>query len=187
MKISFLASTSAPTPYTEYYSDIINYLTRQGHLVNHLLSFTEKTIGDWDKEKRENAFINFYKSIRESELAIAECSFPSFNVGYEISHALQHEKEVIILRSTDSGIPVTSYDLLYSDKKVCIYEYNKNNLLSIIHEALEFNTPKRYIKFNILFSPTMIARLNLISKKKNLPKSVYIRELIEKSLALEDL
>jgi len=161
MKIAFLTSTSAPTPYKEYYITIINYLTRQGHNISH--------------------------SIKESDLVIAECSSPSINIGYEISHALQEEKEIIILKSKESGISFTISDPLFNDRNICIYEYDKNNLLSILKEALEYNTPKKYQKFNVLFSPQMVAKLNLISKKKNLPKSVYIRDLIEKSLTLEDM
>lgn len=161
MKITVLASISAPTPYKEYYTAIINYLARQGHNISH--------------------------SIKESDLVIAGCSFPSINIEYEISHALQEEKEVIILKSKESGISFKISDPLFNDKNICIYEYEKNNLLSVLKESLEYNTPKKYQKFNVLFSPQMVAKLNLISKKKNLPKSVYIRELIEKSLTLEDM
>ncbi len=187
MKIAFLTSTSAPTPYREYYSIIINYLIRKGYNVSHTLLITQELIDGLDKERRENIFFNFYKDIKESDLVIAECSIPSTNIGYEISHALQNEKEVIILKSTEENIKSSSDDFLYYDKKVTIYEYNKNNLLSTLKEALEFNTPPKYKKFNVLFTPNMVAKLNLVSKKKNLPKSVYIRELIEKSLILEEL
>jgi len=38
-----------------------------------------------------------------------------------------------------------------------------------------------------LFSPEIIAKLNTISKKKNVPKSVYIRQLIEDDLASENI
>lgn len=163
MKISFLTSTSAPTPYKEYYSVIINYLIRRGHSVSHILSMNEK---------KEDLFFNFYKDIRESDLVIAECSFPSINIGYEISLSLQEEKEVIILKSKESGISFKISDPLFNDKNICIYEYDKNNLFSVLKEALGYNTPKKYRKFNVLFSPAMVAKLNHISKKKNLPKSV---------------
>lgn len=165
MKITFLTSTSHTSPYKENYSIIINYLTLRDH----------------------NVFTNFYDSIRKSDLVIAECSYPSINIGYEIAYALQHEKEVIILKSNDSDSQITNSDLPHSHKNAHIYTYNKYNILSTLKNALEYNSPKKYKKFNVLFSPTMIAKLNHISQKKNLPKSVYIRGLIEKSLALEEL
>lgn len=160
MKISFIASASAPKPYKEYYSIIINYLTRHGH--------------------------NIIQSTNESDLIIAECSFPDINIGYEIAYAIQYEKEVIILKSKESKMTIAT-DTFYSDKNIYIYEYDQTNILSTIKEALEFSAPQKYKKFNILFSPRMIARLNLISKKKNLPKSVYIRQIIEKSLSRENM
>lgn len=186
MKIAFLASVYATPIYKNYYTTIINYLIQKRHSVNHLLSYSEESLSLWNQEKKENLFFNFYKKIRESDLAIAECSYPNINVGYQISHAIQHEKEIIILKSADSNLPINS-GVLYSDKNSYIYNYNKSTLLPILKEALEFNAPRKYKKFNVLFAPDMVAKLNLISKKKNLPKSVYIRQLIEKSLAMEEL
>lgn len=186
MKIAFLASIYATLPYKEHYFAIIDYLSKHGHSVSHLLSVGQTFTG-WSQEKKEDLLTNFYKSIRQCDLAIAECSFPSINIGYEISHAIQHEKEIIILKSIDKDLPAVISDTLYSDKNPYIYEYNKNTLFPILKEALQFNAPKKYKKFNVLFTPNMTAKLNLISKKKNLPKSVYIRQLIEKNLAMEEL
>jgi hypothetical protein len=187
VKIAFLAPIYATVPYRGNYSSIIDYLAKQGHSVNHLLSITQQALASYNQENKDKLILNFHKNIRQCDLAIAECSIPSINVGYEISLAIHHEKEVIILKSIEPETAVTSSNLLCPDKNAYIYEYNKTNLISTLKEALQFIAPKKHKKFNLLFTPAMTDRLNYISRKKNLPKSVYIRQLIEENLALEEL
>jgi hypothetical protein len=135
MKIAFLVSLQAYPEYNENYTTILDNLIKQGHTVHHLLSFSEKTISNLSHGKKESIFINFYKAIRESDLIVAECSFPSINIGYEICHALQHEKQVIILQSNDQDLPFRS-TLLYTDKNSYVYTYTKKTLPSILKKAI---------------------------------------------------
>jgi len=141
MKIVFLAAVNAPTTNKEYYAAINNHLTKQKHKVYHLLMLTENILNTWTLEKKEGIFYNFYKMIRESDIVIAECSSPSTNLGFEISHAIQHGKTVIILQATDLEDTIT-YKFLYTDKNAYIYKYQKETLLQILDEAIELHTAK---------------------------------------------
>jgi 2'-deoxynucleoside 5'-phosphate N-hydrolase len=185
MKIAFLAPIEATTQYKQQYTAIIEYLTKVGHSVVHALSVTSETLGSWTEEQRAEYFSAFYTKIVKCDLIIAECSYPSVHVGFEISYAIQQGKEIIMLKSKDSLPDVMTSDQLNLNKNIYIYEYERENLFAIIREALECNPIKKYQKYNVLFPTEMVNKLNQISKKKNLPKSVYIRQLLEKGLAME--
>jgi hypothetical protein len=187
MNIAFLAPIETQDQHKQHNTTIIDFLIDSGHNVMHALSVTEKTITAWDQEKREEYFNTFYTKIGKSDAVIAECSLPSVHVGYQISYAVQQDKEVIMLKLKNSSNEIITSDSLNLHKKIWIYEYTKETLFTILKEALECNPVQKYKKYNVLFPTEMITKLNQISKKKNLPKSVYIRQLLEKGLASEEI
>ncbi|MEK7570726.1 MAG: hypothetical protein AAB553_00495 [Patescibacteria group bacterium] len=178
MKIVFLASIEGIKEYKDTYLAIIDYLQRKNHTVEHTLSVTEEILLSWSLQKREMFFAAFHKEITKADLVIAECSLPSITLGYEISSAVQQGKEVIALKSSSSIYQISQTDPLYSNKNIYIYEYTIPSLGRIIHEALQLTHNEPYKKFNILLPVPMAAKLTMVTKNKNLPKSVYIRNLI---------
>jgi hypothetical protein len=180
MKIAFLAPIETASPNRKQHIAIVDYLTKAGHSVDHALSVTAETLSVWDEEKRAEYFSAFYSRIGKCDIVIAECTYPSVHVGFEISHAIQQGKEVIVLKAKNAIPDVMTSDQLNLNKNMYIYEYTPDTLFSMIKEALECNQ-----KYNVLFPTEMVNKLNEISKKKNLPKSVYIRQLLEKGLAAE--
>lgn len=186
MRIAFLAPIQASLPYKQRYTTIIDYLIRQTHSVVHALSVSETTLATWNPEKRDEYFQNFYAKIGKCDLVIAECSIASVHVGYEISSAIQQGKEVIVLRSQEDKQALPLLDPLYLHKNIFTYEYRLDNLLSTVKMALEYNPAQKFKKYNILFPTDMVIRLNDIAKRKNLPKSVYIRQLLEEGLKTEE-
>ncbi|MBA3724556.1 MAG: hypothetical protein H0W89_06775 [Candidatus Levybacteria bacterium] len=187
MKIAFLAPIESNIQYRQQYMAIIDYLIKTGHSVTHALSVTSATLSAWSEEKRVEYFNSFYTKIGQSDMVIAECSFPSVHVGYEISCAIQQGREVIMLKVKNSLPDIMTSDMLNLNKNIYIYEYANDTLFATIKEALECNPIQKFKKYNVLFPIEMITKLNLISKQKNLPKSVYIRQLLEKGLATETL
>lgn len=164
MNITFISSIQALPEYKKNYSIIIDFLLSQGHAVNHLLSKTSETINNLSIKEKKEIIVGFFKNIRESDLVIAECSFPSINIGYEICHAIQFEKEVIILQSTDRNLPFVS-NLLYTDNNSYIYSYTKNTLTSVLQEAIKYHKPKKYKKQDTI--PDMVSQLNRILNNIN--------------------
>lgn len=187
MKIAFLAPIQASTEYKQRYTFIIDYLLKSGHSVIHALSVSETTLAAWDQEKRDEYFQTFYTKIGKCDMVIAECSLPSVHVGYEISSAMQQGKEVIVLKLQNDKPTLQPLDPLYMHKNIFMYDYTLDNLLSTIKMALEYNPCQKFKKYNILFPTDMVTRLNDIAKRKNLPKSVYIRQLLEQGLKTEEI
>lgn len=163
MKIAFLTSRECGKQFQQIYALITEYLQQKGHSV--LRNGDSKTC----------------------DMIIAECSTPCISIGYEIANALQQGKEVIILKHKNASTQLLPQDSLYTHKNIYLYEYTDFDLLSILKEAIAYNPSQKFKKYNILFPTAMVTKLNNIAKKKNLPKSVYIRQLLEKGLATEDL
>lgn len=186
MKISFIASIRGKKSYNDYYSLIINHLLRQGHKVDHVLSNSEEGLSKLTAPQRIKTFDKFYRCINKSDLVIAECSFPSINAAYEISHALQQGKPVMVFilkEQRDSMLELL--DPIFSSDKIQVFEYTEENLVEALNFALKCKQPQINKRFTIILPPFMMAKLDKISKKRKLPKAVYIRQLIEKSLLHE--
>lgn len=183
MKISFAASIRGKKQYNKNYQAAIDYLTNDGHLVYHTLSLSEEKLLSLTVSQRTKIFQNFYKCINKSDLLIAECSFPSINVAYEISYAIQQGKPVIVLHlKNNDGAILELRDPIFSSENISVYEYTEKNLIHVLKSALEYLQPQLDKRFTIILSPSIMARLDNISKKKKIPKAVYIRQLIEKDL-----
>jgi hypothetical protein len=186
MKIGFLAPINGLKQYGDVYLSIVSFLDKKGHDVIHPLSVNETILLNWNSQQRDDFFIDYYSRVNKCDLLLAECSFPCINMGYEIANAIQQGKEIIILKAKDAEMSLQNFDPMYSKKNIYIYEYLKHNLQETLEEAIAFNPSQKYKKYNILFTPHMVAKLNEIAKKKNLPKSVYIRQLLEKGLSIEE-
>lgn len=186
MRIGFLAPVNGVEEYGVIYRSIVAFLVKKGHDVIHPLSFNDSMLSTWTQDECHHFFQEYFTQVNKCDLVIAECSYPCISIGYEIANATQQGKEVIILKTKATAQTKKSHDFLYRKKNISIYEYNAFNLKNVIQEALTCNSNQKYVKYNILFPPEMVAKLNDIARKKNLPKSVYIRQLLEKGLASDE-
>lgn len=183
MRISLAASIRGKKFYNKNYSAIIDYLTNEGHLVYHTLSLSEEKLLDLTTSQRIKYFQDFYKYINKSDLLIAECSFPSINVAYEISFAVQQGKSVLVfhLKNKDGAL-LELRDPIFASESISIYEYTEKNLIDILKSALKYVQPQLDKRFTIIISSKIMTQLEKVSKEKKIPKAVYIRQLIEKDL-----
>lgn len=183
MKISFAASIRGKKLYGQNYSTIIDYLTSEGHIVYHTTSLSEEKLFNLTSSQRIKYFQNFYKCINKSDLLIADCSYPSINVAYEISYAIQQGKSVLVFHlKNNDGATLELRDPIFTSESISIYEYTKKNLIDTIKSALKCVQPQLDKRFTIIISSIIMTQLEKISKEKKIPKAVYIRQLIEKDL-----
>jgi hypothetical protein len=178
MTIYFTASIAGKKYYLSDYEKITNHLHKKGFQVisNHILKTSQSQIRLETEEER----LKFHKQlddwINSSLCIVAETSFPSISVGYEISLALNRKKPVLILYK--NNYPPSLLAQYKEDYLVC-EKYNDNNLIEIMNDFLNFVQDNKDSRFNF-YIPTKIATyLSEISQKKRIPKSVYIRQLIE--------
>lgn len=110
---------------------------------------------------------------------IAETSFPSISVGYEISLALSRGKPVLILYSSGNAPTLLAH---HRDEKLICEKYTDDTLEDIIKDFLNYVQGANDMRFTFFITSEIASYLEKISRDKKIPKSVYLRRLIEKEM-----
>lgn len=181
IKVYFTASIIGKKLYEKNYLRIIDILKKQNSevIADHIIHETDKRILAESKEERLAFQDQMEKWIATSDCVIAESSYPSTSVGFEISLALHLGKPVLILYCDTNPPSLLTHHK--SEKLICEH-YRDETVNEIIEDFLRFvqgNTDIRYT----FFMPSYIAQyLEKICHEKRIAKSVYIRNLIEKDM-----
>lgn len=180
MKVYFTASIAGKKLYLPNYLKIINIVKQKGIKITyeHIIDSSEEFINLETKESRNLFHKKLKKWVMDCSCAIVEVSFPSISVGFEISLALNLGKPVLILYTKEPPTLLSSYN----DEKLICEKYTFNNLKSIIDDFIHYVRAKSNHQFTF-FIPSKISHfLEEMSKKNNIPKSVYIRNLIQREI-----
>lgn len=175
MKVYFISSPRGVAKEKEDHKDIYFALEELGH--NNLTDFVITV----DAEKFYLSDVNkFYEKtiqdLKHADVCVFETSTPSLAVGQLLAIALQYGKPVIALYKNDNepffltGVP---------DEKIQIIKYDIENIKSILSKALNYAQDQADTRFNFFISPSLAHYLDWISQKKKIPRSVYLRQLIE--------
>jgi 2'-deoxynucleoside 5'-phosphate N-hydrolase len=181
MKIYFTASLTGKNLYEENYKKIIKILEDMDIKVvsDHVL--TEEKGGVSAKSHEE--IISFYKKISnwisQSDIVVAEVTYPSTNVGHEITLALEKGKPVIFLYI--EGKEPKLLNALDSEKSQLI-PYKPKDLKTILKTSIEEAQDQMDVRFNFFISPKIGAYLDWIAKQKKTPRAVFLRRLIEEHM-----
>lgn len=177
MRIYFTASIAGKKKYIKEYELIRKYLEINKHTViaDHIIHSSEKAILLETEGQRERFHKKLRHWIMSAQCVVVETSFPSVSVGFEISLALQLQKPVLVLFQNESPTLLSGYD---NEKLVC-EKYNVHSLKSILNDFLLFAKSQEEHRFTFYISSELGHHLTKAAKKKNIPKSVYLRTLIE--------
>ena len=185
MKIYFTASVLQKNEYNDYYQEIIDSLQKKGHKVIHE-HVTESDM-DFVNSQTERQNREYYQKVQgaisNSDMVVAEVSFPStLNIGHEITLALSKNKPVICLYL--EGKISAFFNGIKNDK--LIYEsYNPKTLKEVVLRSFETLSGVTDTRFNFYISPEIGNYLDWVSQHKKLPRAVFLRSLLEKSMKTE--
>lgn len=179
----FAASTYQKDQYRENYKKIVSLLELSGNKILNK-SVVNLELKDFEKLSDENR-IEYYKKVLQwisnSDIVIAEVSFPStLNIGHEVTLALEKGKPVIGLYL--KGKESASFKGIKLDKFV-YQEYSLDNLEEVLNESLDYIQGVSDTRFNFLISPSLLEYLDWVAQHRKLPRSVYLRRLIEADMA----
>lgn len=180
MTIYFTASILQKDQYEQNYLQIVKDLQDLGHKVihEHITDTSLKDINDTSsKAERVEHYRHVQQWIAKADLVVAEMSFPStLNIGHEVSMALDKGKPVI-------GLFVKGKESLFlkgvQADRFIYEEYELSNLKEILKTAVEYAQDQSDTRFNFFISPSLLQYLDWISQSKKIPRSVYLRMLIE--------
>lgn len=182
MKIYYTYSERLPKTTVE---KVVTALKQYGGSVSYRQR--PKTYENFDFREAEEIYRANVKQIKSSDIVVADISYVSSGVGYEISLALDEKKPVIVmynLREYSDGkeylvksVPVNLKG--NTSKYLMLKEYDMNNLEKILQLALKDAKSLVDTKF-ILIIPSEIDRyLEWNVKEKGISKAEITRQSIE--------
>ena len=132
--------------------------------------------------EREAIFIKFYEKLEACDIIFAECSLQSTQVGFGLSYLRSKGKPIAIISHKNVTGMYLKGEVFSNVENLAVYEYADSELEEVLSSALHVLEAHIDKRFTIIFPSHLMAKLEEVSRKKHLPKSVYIRELIEKDL-----
>lgn len=180
MKVHFTASITGKKLYRDNYTRIVNELQRCGYQITDMITTKEKK----DMENLSSAELNanyktVYSNIKNADVVVAEVSYSSVSVGFEVTTALKLLKKVLLMH-----VPTNHISLLEAvkDRNMTICEYNLENLEEKLRNALKVIEKDADVRFNFFVPKELAAQLDHMSLNERVNKSEYIRQLIEKDM-----
>ncbi len=182
MKVYFAASVHGRTNYNESYLTIVKTLKNLGCNVyaDHILKTDVNEIDKQSSEEIRKVYKNLLDKIKEADLVVAEVSTPSVSVGHEVTEAVNLNKSVILL-NIQGGNRAMLLEGLGRDKVQSI-SYTKENLEELLKKAVEESKKNVDVRFNFFVSPKILAYLDWVAQEKMIPRSVFLRNLIEREM-----
>jgi hypothetical protein len=120
------------------------------------------------------------RSIRRADVCIFEASQHSLSVGYLVNYSLDLGKPVIIL-ARDNDAPFM-FKSIKSERLFFVFYKDNKDLKRKLKRALEKAASRIDVRFNFFITPQLLSYLDWIAGKKRIPRSVYLRNLIEEDM-----
>ena len=181
MKVVFIASQAQSPELESYYKQINASLESHGLTVFSGHLFTKVNDSDLvDQKKIESWYKEVIQHVRAADTIFVEISYPStVNVGHILTYALDTGKPVVALyRSGREPFFLRGR----VDDKLVLLEYNDKDIKEVVANALEYVSSAQDVRFNFFISPEIGRFLDWVSKKRRLPRAVYLRKLIEEDM-----
>lgn len=181
MTIYFNASVTGKQNYEDNYQKIVEALKDMGHKViyEHILDVESSELASETSKQRATHHVKLNQWLNEADVVVVEVSYPSVSVGYEIGLALDKNKPVLALYTTDKAPAALIGER--SDKFV-LEHYDLDNIRRELKILLNEVADLQDTRFNFFISPKHQNYLDWIAKNKKIPRSVFLRRLIEQHM-----
>lgn len=184
MKIFLAASIYGKQNLEDSCKKIVDLVNKSGHTImaDHILNTTNEQMAQWKKSQDLEFHHYVMDGIKNADALFAEISHSSTSVGYLISLAAQAGKPVVCFYN-GSQKPHLFSTLEEANDKFVVAEYKSlNDLDKLVSEMIDFVHEGQDTRFNFFVTPKHINYLNWISKSRRIPRSVFLRRLIEKEM-----
>lgn len=185
MKIYFSGSRFFREKLSKNYSRIFDILKKfSEHIYDSSLSKNVPLGYKMDEKEKKELYVKMEKEIDRSDVCVFEATYPStLHIGHEITLAYEKGKPVVVCY-TKSREPILFRGL--TSKKIFWLEYDENEkdneLTRKLGEVMDWAGKMIDVRFNFFVSPKILNYLDWVAKTKRVPRSVYIRGLIEKEM-----
>lgn len=181
MKIHFDASGRGFDRFGKYYKRIVDVIENLGHQTTDN-SFNVAIAQDFyegEHTSRVNRYKDLMNKLKKSDLVVLEVSIHSLSMGFWMQKALELNKPVVALHLKDYD---PSFLQGVENDKLQLIEYEEENLEEILKYAIDFASDQQDTRFNFFISPKHQNYLDWISQNRKIPRSVFLRRLIEQHM-----
>ncbi len=183
MKIGLLTSYRAQKQFAKEFKTMVAHFEKKGHVVVHSLDTNLDALLALGYVQREEQFMNHYKNLEACDVIFAECSLQSTQVGFGMSYLRSKGKPTVIISKKNISEEYSPKKDVFSNvENLMVTEYTDDTLIEALNEALSYMETRLDKRFTIIFPSHLLVKVEEVAKRKKLPKSVYIRQLIEKDL-----
>lgn len=181
MKVYFSAARVFKDELLENYNQILEALKDSGckvfeNTVNHK---PKSTLDMSDDEKISN-YKQIINWIDKSDFCVMEASFPStLHIGHEITISIEKNKPTIVLY--EKGKMPAQFMGLKNDRLIWV-EYELTRVQEALVKAIEVAGSLMDVRFNFFVSPKILNYLDWVAQKRMVPRSVFLRGLIERQM-----
>ena len=182
MKVYFSCSARGTKQFKEMYDKIALEIETLGH--RHVSNYFEDSNPDEIYSSSHEQRVKFYKQtmrhIKSADVVILEVSTHSLSMGFIMQAALAMNKPVIALYIEDRA---PAFATGIENEKLQVLDYSSENISRVLVEGLDYALETSDVRFNFFISPSIGVYFDWISKNKKIPRSVYLRTLIERDMA----
>lgn len=179
MRVSFTAAYEGKLKFKKQYKAILDFLKS-----------IDPSIKEWILGKRkpkskvgyEEVYGGKINRVKRADVLVAEISYPSIGVGFEIFYALGEKKQVLALYFEEAQKQASETIRGMASRYLTVKSYNLKDLPSIIEEYFKGVSKKLEVKFNCILPPRLDSYLKEKAKKEKTTKSAIVRSLIEKEM-----
>ncbi len=184
MKAYFVASIiGRDNKIKKWQQEVVETIKEMGIDMNTINFDTQKTkLMEETEDDMVKAFKRNTKSIKESDIVIAEVSASDSGVGYEIAYALNLRKPVLALYNEKAGEPTAPPIQVGTQKLLTFEKYNEDNLKNKIDKFFKDIRNKLDTKFILIISPEIDSYLEWAGKSKRMHKAQIVRNSVEKEM-----
>ena len=185
MTIFFSGSLYGKEQFGDRYEKIVELVKDQGHqiLADHILGTTHEQIQQRAAKDDAKQFKKILDNIKKSDAVFVELSHASTSVGFFIAQAISLGKPVIIFFGGTQEPHILKSLESFSERMAVVRYRDTLDLEREVPLMLDFVAESQDTRFNFFVSPGIASYLDWISKEKRIPRSVYLRKLIDEDMA----
>lgn len=181
----FVGTIRQKPQYEGAFIKLVSILENEGHEVihKHVTSNEQSDLDKMSIDQDSDFHSNILKNIQKSDIVVSEVSSNSLSVGYLLSYAASSGKPLLVFYHSKTDEPNLFRSLAKNSSKIFLVKYSSlDELNSLILEYVEYAKDQVDVRFNFFIPPSIGNYLDWISKTKKVPRSVYLRNLIEKDM-----
>jgi len=183
MKVFFIASPRAVSREPDLYRKVERVLSRDNKMLGNMVrEWTEGNLEDFYSGSHKDRVDHYRRTmdlLKKADVVVVEVSLHSMSMGYIVNKALEAGKPVIAIYK--KGFDPYFFSGI-EDSKLIVVAYDESDLEGILRNSLDKVSGLIDVRFNFFVSPKILTYLDWVAQKRRVPRSVFLRELIEKEM-----